>query len=249
MKNIAFWNFLVFALMTVCLFNCDQAQNMTNGIITDPLESEALGTPDAGTETPLVGEKQPQGQPISTPDQDSEVEKLLEEIKRLEEEQKQPQGQPIGTPDQDSEVEKLLEEIKKLQKEIDDSGEGIGIGNIPSVVKVPEPKSRQSIRDNDPPKITDSNIKDGDDGVSRNSVIWIKFNEPIVDGDLRLRIRRGRTVDTRVNYGNETVHLERFGKNLSLEPLTTYVVEGTVSDAANNETEVELTFTTGEEHF
>lgn len=75
------------------------------------------------------------------------------------------------------------------------------------------------------------------------------FNEPVVEGDLRLRIKGGRTIETQVDYGNETIHLERLGKNIVMEPLTTYVIDGTVSDAAGNETDVDITFTIGEGNF
>ena len=115
-----------------------------------------------------------------------------------------------------------------------------------SVPPIPDPPKP---RDSDPPEIINSNIKDGDEGVGRNNVIWIQFNEPVVDGDLRLRIKGGGTVKTRVNYGNEMVHVERLGTDIVMKPLTTYVIEGTVSDDAGNETEVEITFTTGEENF
>ena len=81
MKNIAFWNFWVFVLMTVCLLSCDQTQNMTNGIIMAQPESEVPSTPEAGTEKPPVVE-----QPSDIPDHRSEVGELLAGIRTLQEE-------------------------------------------------------------------------------------------------------------------------------------------------------------------
>lgn len=104
-------------------------------------------------------------------------------------------------------------------------------------------------KDNDPPQIIGSTMEDGAENVGRASLIRITFNEPIVDGDLRLRIKGDDSVETRTNYGTRTVHLERLGRDIVMKPLTTYVIQGTVSDVAGNETEVEITFTTGEGNF
>ena len=116
-------------------------------------------------------------------------------------------------------------------------------------VPVPKPPVEEQRRDSKPPKITDSSIEDNAKEVGRASIIRITFNEPIADGELTLRTEEGDIVETRVNFGTENIHFERLGKNIVLLPLTTYIIEGTVSDAAGNETEVELTFTTGEENF
>ena len=98
MKNIAFWSFLVFVLMTVCLLSCDQAQNMTNGIIMAPAESEAPSTPDGEADMPPVAE-QPQEKPPDSADQSSEVEELLEEIRRLSEPETPPESTPETPPE------------------------------------------------------------------------------------------------------------------------------------------------------
>ena len=225
MKNLVFWNFLILALIIVCLFGCDPARNVADDIIAgDPSVLDPLNPSITGEDTPTETEKVP-----SVPD----------------EKPPEPTGQRPQQEDSLGDIEELLEVIGELSEEIR-SIEGPPTPPEPPLVTPPPPESTP---DPDPPKITDSSIKDGAKNVGRNNVIWITFNERVVEGDLRLRIKGGRTIETRVEYGNETIHLERLGKNIVMEPLTTYVIDGTVSDAAGNETDVDITFTTGEGNF
>ena len=225
MKNLVFWNFLILVLIIVCLFGCDTARNMTDDIIAgDPSGLDPLNPSITDEDTPTITEEEPS----------ITVEK------------------PPEPTDQKPQQEDSLDDIEDLQGAI-----GELIGEIRSIEDPPTPPNPPPVTptppeptpDRDPPKITDSSIEDGAENVGRNNVIWITFNEPVVEGDLRLRIKGGRTIETRVEYGNETIHLERLGKNIVMEPLTTYVIDGTVSDAAGNETDVDITFTTGEGNF
>lgn len=110
------------------------------------------------------------------------------------------------------------------------------------------PEDDTLVRDVESPKMIDANIEDGAQDVTLASVIWIKFDEPIDTADVSLDIKGGETVETRVIFRHETIEIRRLGrgKDFHLKPLTTYVIEGMVADAAGNETEVEMTFTTGE---
>ena len=110
------------------------------------------------------------------------------------------------------------------------------------------PGDETLVPDVESPKMIETSIKDGAQDVTLASVIWIQFDEPIDTADVTLQIKDGETVDTRVIFRHETIEIRRLGrgKDFHLKPLTTYVVEGTVADAAGNETEVEMTFTTGE---
>ena len=216
MKNLAFWKFLVLALIIVCSFGCAEVRDVSDDIIRVSPDPDPSDPADVAEDEPVKPQEKPPEQVDSTlvKDEPQDSQEVLAEIKDI------------------------LAEIEDATAEIErGTGNGMGSSDGPDE------------GDNDPPEIIDSNIKDGAKGVGRSSIIHITFNEPIVDGDLRLRIKGGGTVKTRVNYGNQTVHLERLGKDIVMKPLTTYVIEGTVADAAGNETEVELTFTTGEENF
>ena len=221
MKNLVFWNFLILVLIIVCLFGCDTARNMTDDIIAgDPSDLDPLAPSITGEDIPTET-----GEVPSVPD---------EKPPELTDQRPQ-QEDPLGNNIEGLQgaIGELIEEIRSIEEE-----------------SKPKPPIGPPIRqDNDPPKITKSSIKDGAEDVGRNNIISITFNEPVVEGDLRLRIKGGRTIETRVKYGNETIHLERLGKNIVMEPLTTYVIDGTVSDAAGNETDVGITFTTGEGNF
>lgn len=221
MKNLVFWNSLILVLIIVCLFGCDPARNVTDDIIAgDPSGLNPLDPSITGEDTPTRTDEEPS----------LTVEKPPEPT-----DQKPRQEDPLGDIDDlQGAIGELIGEIRSIE--------------APPTPPVPPPPPEPT-PDPDPPKITDSSIKDGAENVGRNNVIWITFNEPVVEGDLRLRIKGGRTIETRVEYGNETIHLERLGKNIVMEPLTTYVIDGTVSDAAGNETDVDITFTTGEGNF
>ena len=121
------------------------------------------------------------------------------------------------------------------------------IQNIIPNVRVPvhkEPK-KDDKKDITPPKIVHSNIKDGAKNIGRSSLTRITFNEPIAKGNLVLRTEDGSVVETKINYGNKVVNIERLGKDFTMEPLTTYIIAGSVSDAAGNKAEINITFTTG----
>ncbi len=121
------------------------------------------------------------------------------------------------------------------------------IQNVIPDVRVPvhkEPK-KDDKKDITPPKIVHSNIKDGAKNVGRSSLTRITFNEPIAKGTLVLRTENGRVVETDIQYGNKIVNIERLGGDFIMKPLTTYIIEGSVSDAADNKTEINITFTTG----
>ena len=238
MKVMMCWKLLALALITVYLFGCRDDYGYDVGSGPGIVGQSIPGTTDTDTvmQEP-VGDEPLREDEHAMPE--VEVPELdLEDIERILDAIEVPVGTPAKSPKRDSdppEVPELdLEDIERILDTLE----------VPVGTPAKPPK-----RDSDPPEIIDSNIENGAEDVGRNSIIRITFNEPIVDGDLRLRIKGGDTVKTRVNYGNETVHLERLGKNIVMKPLTTYVVGGTVSDAAGNETEVEFTFTTGEENF
>ena len=216
MRNLAFWKFLVLALIIVCSFGCAEVREVSNDIIRVSPDPDPSDPSDVAEDEPVEPQKQPSRQ-----------------------------AEPTLPEEESQESEEVLAEIKDLLAEIEEI-----TGNGMKSQEDPEPKPvTPRKRDSNPPEIIDSNIKDGAKDVGRSSIIHITFNEPIVDGDLRLRIKGGATVKTRVKYGKNVVHLERLGKDIVMKPLTPYVIEGTVADAAGNETEVELTFTTGEENF
>ena len=248
MKFMMYWKLPALVLITVYLFGCSEGYDIGSGpgIVTEIVP---------GTTDPDTVVQKPAGDEQTGDDQDTmpEVEKPelnIDAIDGISDDIEVPVGPPVIPPpdsdppeiiDSNPEIPRL--DIDDIEEILDDIEVPVGPPVIPPSDKIERP------RDSKPPEIIDSNIEDGAEDVGRSSVIWITFNEPVVDGDLRLRIKRGDTVKTRVNYGNQTVHLERLGKDIVMKPLTTYVIEGTVSDAAGNETEVELTFTTSEENF
>ena len=220
MKFMMYWNLPTLVLITVYLFGCS----------------------DIGSRPGIVPE-------IVMPEVER-PELNIGDIDGISDDIEVPVRTPVK-PRPDSDPPEIIDSNPEIPGlDIDDIEEILGDIEVPVRTPVTPPPNRiERPRDSDPPEIIDSNITDGAKDVGRSSIIHITFNEPIVDGDLRLRIKRGSTVKTRVNYGNRTVHLERLGKDIVMKPLTTYVIEGTVSDDAGNETEVELTFTTGEENF
>ena len=220
MKILVCCKFLMFMLITVCIFGCNQPYDL--GVnMQDPFQETQPGDDDAG-ETDSTTPELPE--PIDVGDLDAETTVISD----VEEPEPETGGHELN-----------LEDLAALLPDIE----------VPVPPENGENGASTNPEDNDPPEIIDSSIKDGAESVGRNNVIWIQFSEPVVDGDLRLRIKGGGTVKTRVNYGNKTVHVERLGTDITMKPLTTYVIEGTVSDDAGNETEVEITFTTSEEHF
>ena len=154
-------------------------------------------------------------------------------------------SQPIvreDNPEEQPNIEEVLAEIEAIIVEL----EALLAENNENV-----PEDVPLVQDVESPKMTEANIAPGAQNVTLASVIWIKFDEPIDTADVTLQIKNGDIVETRVIFRNETIEIRRVGrgKDFHLKPLTTYIVKGTVSDAAGNETEVEMTFTTGENIF
>ena len=142
--------------------------------------------------------------------------------------------------DEQLELEEVLAEIEEILIELEEV-----LAEVQENAQEDEPP----VQDFDPPKMTDSSIAPDAKDIGLNRVIWIKFDEPIDEADVTLETENGDTVETRVIFRNQTIELRRLGrgKDFHLKPLTTYIVSGTVADDAGNETEVELTFTTGED--
>lgn len=153
-------------------------------------------------------------------------------------------GGPLPTieeddPEEQPDIEDVLAELEVILVEL----EAILEENNENV-----PADEQLVQDVESPKMIEASIEHGAQDVTLASVIWIKFDEPIDTADVTLQIKNGDVVETRVIFRHETIEIRRLGrgKDFHLKPLTTYVIEGTVADAAGNETEVEMTFTTGE---
>ena len=100
--------------------------------------------------------------------------------------------------------------------------------------------------DNTPPEITDSTVSDGEKDVDpaeiNDSGIEITFSEEVT-GNIALQTEAGDDVGWLGSVDGMTATLElRAGSEIGNE--TTYVIKGTVKDAADNELAVEITFTT-----
>ena len=109
-------------------------------------------------------------------------------------------------------------------------------GSLEFTYEVAEP-------DTEAPSITSGTISDGDEGVdSSRALIEIVFDEDI-SGDITLQTEAGDDVGWigKVEGNKATLELVE-GKEL--EPETTYVIAGTVEDAAGNETDISITFVT-----
>ena len=101
--------------------------------------------------------------------------------------------------------------------------------------------------DNEAPTVTGGTVSDGDEdvdpeGINGDGVIEITFSED-VSGNIALQTEGGDDVGWigKVEGTKGTLDLVK-GKEIGNE--TTYVIAGKVSDAAGNETEVSVTFTT-----
>ena len=69
MKNLVFWNFLIFVLVTVCLCGCQQARDVGRDIIlADPSDLDAPATSDTGEAQPMVAQEQPPETADQTPE-------------------------------------------------------------------------------------------------------------------------------------------------------------------------------------
>ena len=100
--------------------------------------------------------------------------------------------------------------------------------------------------DNEAPTVTGGTVKDGDEDVDPEPInsdgISIDFSED-VSGNIALQTEAGDDVGWIGKVeGNKGTLEPVAGKEIGNE--TTYVVKGKVSDAAGNETEVTVTFTT-----
>ena len=100
--------------------------------------------------------------------------------------------------------------------------------------------------DTTPPSITTSSTTAGatdvDPAAVSNSGITVTFSEPISSGNLML-LKNGVDVGWTVKISGRTITLTaNVGQELSHE--TTYQIVGTVRDAAGNETQVRISFTT-----
>lgn len=100
--------------------------------------------------------------------------------------------------------------------------------------------------DNTPPEITGGTVEDGDEDVDPAELneggIEITFSEE-VEGNVALQTEAGDDVGWISSVDGMAATLEpRAGSEIGNE--TTYVIKGTVSDAAGNELAVEITFTT-----
>ena len=101
--------------------------------------------------------------------------------------------------------------------------------------------------DNTAPTVTGGTVSDGDEdvdpeGINGDGVIEITFSED-VSGNIALQTEGGDDVGWlgKVEGTKGTLDLVK-GKEIGNE--TTYVIAGKVADAAGNETEVSVTFTT-----
>ena len=101
--------------------------------------------------------------------------------------------------------------------------------------------------DNEAPTVTGGTVSDGDEDVDPEEIngdgkIEVTFSEA-VSGNIALQTEGGDDVGWIGDVDGTTGTLELVkGKEIGNE--TTYVIAGKVSDAAGNETEVSVTFTT-----
>ncbi len=96
--------------------------------------------------------------------------------------------------------------------------------------------------DTEAPSITGGTVSDGDTDVDPSATIEIVFSED-VRGLVTLRTEADDNVGWITTFdGNKVMLTPVPGKEL--DPETTYVITGKVRDAANNGTEINITFTT-----
>ena len=108
-------------------------------------------------------------------------------------------------------------------------------GSLPFTYTVAEP-------DTEAPSITGGTVSDGDTDVDRRETIEIAFSEEVT-GTITLQTEAGEDVGWKGTVEGDTATLELVeGKELGTG--TEYVIAGTVEDAAGNETEINITFTT-----
>ncbi len=96
--------------------------------------------------------------------------------------------------------------------------------------------------DTEAPSITGGTVSDGDTDVDASTTIEIEFSED-VGGLVTLRTESDDNVGWITTFeGNKVMLTPVAGKELA--PETPYVITGKVRDAANNGTEINITFTT-----
>ena len=100
--------------------------------------------------------------------------------------------------------------------------------------------------DNTPPEVTGGTVEDGQEDVNPADInedgIEITFSEEVT-GNIALQTEGGDNVGWLGDVSGMAATLDLVaGKEIGNE--TTFVIKGTVSDAAGNELEVEITFTT-----
>lgn len=100
--------------------------------------------------------------------------------------------------------------------------------------------------DTTPPELTGGNVEDGGSGYSPDELnadgIALDFSEEIDSASL-VMMQAGTELNWRFSPdGNAVIGTPLPGADVGFE--TEYTIEGTVSDAAGNETEVSITFTT-----
>ena len=108
-------------------------------------------------------------------------------------------------------------------------------GSLPLTYTVAEP-------DTEAPSITGGTVSDGDTDVDPNTTIEIAFSEEVT-GTITLQTEAGEDVGWTVTVEGDTARLERVAGK-ALDPETKYVIAGTVEDAAGNETDINIAFTT-----
>lgn len=96
--------------------------------------------------------------------------------------------------------------------------------------------------DTEAPSITGGTISDGDTGVDRRATIEVEFSEEVT-GTIALHTETGKDVGWIGTVEGDTATLE-FVAGRELNPEIKYVIAGTVEDAAGNETEINILFTT-----
>ena len=96
--------------------------------------------------------------------------------------------------------------------------------------------------DTEAPSITGGTVSDGDTGVDRRATIVVEFSEEVT-GTIALHTEAGIDVGWIGTVEGDTATLE-FVAGRELNPEIKYVIAGSVKDAAGNETEINIPFTT-----
>ena len=101
--------------------------------------------------------------------------------------------------------------------------------------------------DTEAPSITGGTVSDGDtdvdaEAINSSALIEVEFNEE-VSGTIALQTEAGDDVGWTGTIESNKGTLELV-KGKELDPETTYVIAGKVEDAAGNETDINITFTT-----